>query len=92
MPSELRIFVPVAIQAIMNNLVPRLETATGASVTQLVDLNPAIPERISAGEAYDIGLTNPPYAKALIENGKADAANHRAFGRVPLAVGTVRAN
>ncbi|MGX9352212.1 substrate-binding domain-containing protein [Shimia sp. W99] len=87
MPSELRIFVPVAIRAIMNNLVPRLETATGASVIQLVDLNPVIPERISAGEAYDIGLTNPPYAKGLIETGNAEAASHRAFGRVPLAIG-----
>jgi molybdate transport system substrate-binding protein len=87
MSSELRIFVPVAIRAIMNSLIPRMELAARVSVTQLIDLNPAIPERISVGEAYDIGLTNPQYAKALIAAGHADGASHRAFGRVPLAVG-----
>lgn len=64
-----------------------MEAAARVSVTQLIDLNPAIPERISTGEAYDIGLTNPRYAKALIAARHADGASHRAFGRVPLAVG-----
>ncbi len=87
MPNELRIFVPIAIRAIMNSLISRIEATAGISVTQMIDLNPAISERISAGEAYDIGLTNPHYAKALIAAGQADGAYHRAFGRVPLAVG-----
>lgn len=87
MSTELRLFVPVAVRAIMSSLVPRLEAAAGAPITQLIDLNPAILERILAGEAYDIGLTNPRYARALIAAGGADGASHRAFGRVPLAVG-----
>ena len=87
MSNSLRIFVPVAIRASINGLVPRMEAAAGASVVQVIDLNPVIPERISAGEAYDIGMTNPVYAKALIATGYAAAASHRAFGRVPLAVG-----
>lgn len=87
MSTELRLFVPVAVQGIMSNLMPRLEAAARAPITQMIDLNPAIPERISAGEAYDIGLTNPRYARELIAAGRADGASHRAFGRVPLAVG-----
>ena len=87
MTAELRIFVPVAIRAIMSNLLPRLEAVAGARVTQMIDLNPAIPERISAGEAFDVALTNPIYARALIEAGLADGNSHRSFGRVPLAVG-----
>lgn len=87
MSSWLRIFVPVAIRASINGLVPRIEAAAGLSVEQVIDLNPVIRERISAGEAYDIGMTNPYYAKALIAAGQAGAASHRAFGRVPLAVG-----
>ena len=59
----------------------------GISVTQMIDLNPSIPARILAGEAYDVGLTNPHYARALIASGHAEGASHRAFGRVPLAVG-----
>jgi len=87
MPSELRMFIPVAIRALMERLLPRMEAAAGTSLAQITDLNPAIPERISAGEAFDIGLTNPPYVKMLVAAGYADGASHHAFGRVPLAVG-----
>ncbi|WP_165978862.1 ABC transporter substrate-binding protein [Antarcticimicrobium luteum] len=71
----------------MTRLIPRIETAIGLSISPMIDLNPAIPQRISAGEEYDIGLTNPHYARELIAGGHADGASHRAFGRVPLAVG-----
>ena len=86
MPTTLRMFVPTAIRALMNHLTPRLEAKTGVLLIQEVELNPLIPERIRAGEPYDIGLTNPPYAKALIDDGFADGGSHRAFGRVSLAV------
>ncbi|SDD68465.1 ABC transporter substrate-binding protein [Ruegeria marina] len=85
--GSLRIFLPVAIRGLMTRLGPRLDTAAGAAVAQTVDLNPRIPERINAGEAFDIGLTNPEYVPALIDRGRVDAATHRPFGRVPLAVG-----
>ena len=86
MPTTLRMFVPAAIRAVMKRLTPRLEAETGVLLIQEVELNPLIPERIRAGEPYDIGLTNPPYAKALIDDGFADGGSHRAFGRVSLAV------
>lgn len=85
--SELRIFVPVALRALAGQLASRAEAAAGVSLRPLIDLNPAIPERIVAGEAFDIALTNPPYAESLFAAGLADSASHRAFGRVPLAVG-----
>ncbi|WP_160381460.1 substrate-binding domain-containing protein [Pseudooceanicola pacificus] len=86
MPTVLRMFVPAAIRAVMARIMPRVEAGTGLRILQEVDLNPLIPKRIRAGEPYDIGLTNPPYAKALIEDGFADGSSHRAFGRVSLAV------
>ncbi len=86
MPNTLRLFVPAAIRAVMDRLAPRIEAATEVRLIQEVELNPLIPERIRAGEPYDIGLTNPPYARTLIKDGFADAGSHRAFGRVPLAV------
>lgn len=60
MPTTLRMFNPTAIRAIMERLTPRVEAATGARLIQEVELNPLIPERLRAGERYDIGLTNPP--------------------------------
>jgi hypothetical protein len=86
MPDAFRMFVPAAIRAIMERLGPRVEAQTAVRLLQKVELNPLIPERIRAGEPYDIGLTNPPYVKPLIEDGLADGGSHRAFGRVPLAV------
>jgi len=83
----LRIFVPVAIRALYLRLAPRLEAAAGRTLAPLFDLNPAIPERILAGEAYDIGLNNPPYVGALVAAGRADGASQRPFGRIPLAIG-----
>lgn len=86
MPTTLRMFVPEAIRAVMKRLKPRFEAETDVLLIQEFELNPLIPERIRAGEPYDIGLTNPPYATALIDDGFADGGSHRAFGRVSLAV------
>ncbi len=86
MPTILRMFVPAAIGAVMDRLMPRVAAQTGVQVIQKVELNPLIPERIRAGEPYDIGLTNPSYAQTLIDDGFADGGSHRAFGRVSLAV------
>ena len=70
----------------MESLTPRMEAETGVRLIQEIEPNPLIPERIRAGEPYDIGLTNPHYAKALIDDGLADGESHRAFGRVSLSV------
>lgn len=86
MPTTLRMFVPAAIRSVMDRLLPRVEVETGVRLIQEIELNPLIPERIRAGEPYDIGLTNPSYAKALIDDGFADGGSHRAFGRVSLAI------
>lgn len=86
MSHDVCIFVPVAIRAIMETLAPQIEAA-GVALIQTVDLNPAIPERILAGEDFDIGITNPTYVTALVAAGRVDAASQAAFGRVPLAIG-----
>lgn len=86
MSNDLQMFVPAAIKVLMMRMAPRIRTVAGLPVEQIVDLNPAISERIASGETFDIALTNPLYVRALIEKGFADAATHRPFGRVPLAV------
>lgn len=86
MSNELLMFVPTAIKAVMGDLAPRLAAVAGVSIRQAIDLNPAISARISSGESYDIGLTNPPYVTALIASGHAAGASHHPFGRIPLAI------
>ncbi len=79
-------FIPAAIKVVMARLAPRIEAFACVEIKQIIDLNPAIPKRIEAGEAFDLALTNPPYVRALIESGLVNASSHRPFGRVPLAV------
>lgn len=87
MSSELRIIAPVALRALMDRLSVRIMTEAGVPITKVIDLNPPIYQRISGGEAFDVGMTNPHYARALFASGQADGASHRPFGRVPLAIG-----
>lgn len=82
----LRIFVPVAIHALFARLAPRLEAAAGRGLTSTIDLNPAVAQRILAGEPYDIGLTNPHHVAELVAAGLVDGATHRPFGRTRLAI------
>lgn len=85
-PQALVILVPLAIKAVINAFGARMEAVAGLPLRTVNDLNPAIPERLFAGRPGDIGLTNPPYVRQLVEAGLVDPAAQRAFGRVRLAV------
>ena len=87
MDEALKILSPVAVRALMNRLAPRLDEVAGRPTEPVIDLNPAIADRIRAGERFDLGLTNPHFVPALIELGRIDGASHQPFGRVPLAIG-----
>ncbi len=86
--DTLRVFVPVAIRAVFARLAPRLEAAAGRMLAPASDLNPAIPKRILAGEAYDIGLTNPPtrtrWSRQAVPTAR--ASDPSAASRSPSAV------
>jgi hypothetical protein len=71
----------------MNRLAPRLGVVSGRRTELVIDLNPAIADRIAAGEHFDVGLTNPHFVQTLITAGRIDRVSHRPFGRVPLAIG-----
>lgn len=87
MTHSIQMFVPVAIRALADQLVSRFLGQGGTCVTQNIDLNPAIFRRLSTGEAFDIGLTNPHFVDGLVEEGLIDRASRHRFGRVPLAIG-----
>ncbi len=88
MYGALKILFPVAVRALANRLAPRLDAVAGRPTERVIDLNPAIADRIAAGERFDVGLTNPHFVPALIASGRIDGASHRPFGRVPLAIGS----
>ena len=86
MPEEIRMFVPLAIAALTEHLVARMQSTAQATVTPMVDLNPLIYQRIQSGDAFDIGLTNPCFVRSLVADRHIDATRHQTFGTVPLAL------
>lgn len=87
MSDQIRMFVPVAIRAIVDALAPRMRSVAEVPVDQMIDLNPLIYRRIVAGEAFDIGITNPDFVSSLAARGQIDDVSHHAFGTVALALG-----
>lgn len=86
MTDEIQMFVPVAIRAIIDVLASRMNSVSAAPVRQIIDLNPMIYSRISCGETFDIGITNPTFVASLAERGFIDRASQRPFGSVALAL------
>jgi len=80
------IMYPVAVRALMTALSARLKAASGVPLDLVIDLNPAIAQRIAAGEHFDVGLTNPHFVPDLIAGGFIREGSDRPFGRIPLAI------
>ena len=80
------LLAPVAVEDVLRQLLGAYRTTTGDEVETEIVLNPEVPRRISAGAAFDIGITNPWYVSDLVAAGRVDGASHAAFGRVPLAL------
>ncbi|MBK0400866.1 substrate-binding domain-containing protein [Limibaculum sp. M0105] len=84
--EPLRAFIPRAIDSFMPGLIPTMEQRLGTTIEATFELNPIIPQRVLAGEPFDLGITNPWYLPKLIDHGLVSPSGHRAFGRVALAI------
>ena len=87
-PDRLTFITAVAVHAEMEELVPQFKRRHGIEVDVNYDVNPAVAKRVIAGEAFDVGLTNPWYVGEMISLGRIIPGIHMPFGRVPLAIGT----
>lgn len=85
--SGLRLLAPVALRAPIGHLVERFEALQTLKVAVDFDLNPAILDRMIAGDTPDVVLTRPPLMEELIEAGLVSGDLHRPFGRISLALG-----
>jgi molybdate transport system substrate-binding protein len=85
--DRLTFITAVALHAEMERLVPQFRREHAIAVDVNYDVNPAVAKRIMAGEAFDVGLTNPWYVDEMISTGRVIPDIHVPFGRVPLAIG-----
>src|SRR5262245_15766216 len=85
--TRLTFLCAVAVHAEIEELVPQFTRRHGIAVDMNYDVNPAVAQRVMAGEAFDVGLNNPWYVEEMIKGGLVIPDIHVPFGRVPLTIG-----
>lgn len=86
---RITLLTAIAVHSEIEELVPRFARLQGIDVDVNYDVNPAVAKRVMAGEAFDVGLTNPWYVAEMIALERVVPDIHVPFGRVPLAIGAI---
>lgn len=84
--AEIRILCANGMQAVMEDLVPRFERASGHRVSIMFATGGAATKRASDGEAVDIVIAPQPGIDTLIKAGKVPAGNVAALASAGISV------
>jgi molybdate transport system substrate-binding protein len=84
--APLAVLASNGIRAVMEDLAPQFERATGRKVARTYDLAANLKRRIEGGEAFDVAVVTPQVADDLIKSGKLAAATRTTIARSSLAV------
>lgn len=84
--EEIRVLSSVGIKAVVDELAPRFERATGHEVTAVFDLASVLKTRIDGGEPFDVAILTPPPLDALIANGTVAPETRAVVARVGLGL------
>jgi molybdate transport system substrate-binding protein len=68
--AEIKVLSSVALHAVMEDLVPQFERATGHKLAIQFGAAAALKRRIDAGEVSDVAILTPPLIDELIKQGK----------------------
>jgi molybdate transport system substrate-binding protein len=90
--TDFTLLSALAVQAEVEELLPRFKQEQGVEVHVNYDVNPAVAGRVMAGEQFDVGLNNPWYVDEMIAHGRVVPDVHVPFGRIPLAIGAAGAH
>lgn len=86
--AEIKVFSTIGVRAVMQELGPRFESATGHKLVISFDVANALKRRIDAGESFDVAILTAPVIEELIQQNKivADTRVIIARGGMGLAV------
>ena len=84
--KPLTVLASNGIQAVLEDLAPRFERASGQKVTAKYDLAANIKRRIESGEPFDVAVVTPAVADDLIKAGKLTAGSRTTIARSSLAL------
>ncbi len=88
--ADLKVFSSTALKAVLDELGPQFEKATGNKLVFTIGPAAAMKSQIDAGAAFDVAIVTPPLLDALAAAGKVDSTTRAVIARSALGV-SVRA-
>src|SRR5215471_9783087 len=85
--AEVKLIASPGVRAVVNDLIPKFEQATGNKVTADYAVIAVLKRRIEAGEAFDVVIPGPELIDQLVTQGRVAADTRAAFGRTGVALG-----
>lgn len=84
--AELKVFASTALKAVLEELGPQFEQATGNKLVFTFDPAAKLKARIDAGADFDVAVLTPPLNDALAAAGKVDPASRTTVARAGMGV------
>src|SRR5262245_57720255 len=84
--AEIRVLCSNGLKAVMEDLAPQFERATGNKVVMTFGLAAEFKQRIEKGEAVDVAVLTPPLIDDLIKQGKMAADSRAVIARTGLGI------
>jgi molybdate transport system substrate-binding protein len=84
--AEIRVLCSNGLKAVMEDLAPQFERATGHKVVVTFGLAAAFKQQIEGGEAFDLAVLTPPLIDDLIKQGKIAADSRAIIARTGLGI------
>jgi molybdate transport system substrate-binding protein len=84
--ADVKVFSSTALKAVLDELGPQFEKATGNKLVFTIGPAAAMKAQIDQGATFDVAIVTPPLLEALAAAGKVDPATRAVIARSPLAV------
>ena len=85
--AEVRVLSTVAVKAVMEELIPQFERASGHKVVIQFGTTAVLKKQIDAGDAFDVAIFTPPeLIEEMISQGKIAAGTRVDFARTEVGV------
>jgi molybdate transport system substrate-binding protein len=84
--DQIKVLSSLGIKAVVEELAPRFEKASGHKVTTVFGLASALKTSIEGGESFDVAILTPPLIDDLVAKGKMTASSKTVVARVGLAL------
>src|SRR5215470_7529037 len=84
--AEIHVLCSLGLKAVMEDLAPQFERATGNKVVMTFGLAAEFKQQIEKGEAFDVAVLTPPLIDDLIKQGKMAADSRAVIARTGLGI------